>query len=230
MKKLLCIPFLLAIACTDSNSSNDAGASTDSGTVVDGGSNDGGSTDGGSTDGGTPAPPTLKTTQVDRMGRPAVNTALTDPFDTSASMEDSKKDDYNAASDRSTWVASFKAPFAASLAVYDGLDTMCGNQLVAGNSATAGRYDTLATVLADDVLLLNTASGTCQVYLGVEANATGAVTNTDCGGRTPLEDTIDETYSLLAVGAPSGVTDGVTADADTHASLTAFPFLAAPSP
>jgi hypothetical protein len=81
----------------------------------------------------------------------------------------------------------------------------------------------------DDELYLNTASGDCSIYLGVEANAVNAIPNTDCGGRTPLENTIDETYSLLAIGAPSGVTNGITSDADSMPSLTEFPFLGAPN-
>lgn len=219
MKKLLCIALVLVCACDDSNSNtNDAGIPADSGPTTDGGPNN------------NPAPPALKTTQVDRMGRPAINTALTAPFVADMTTANGKKDDYNAASDRAAWVGSFKPEIAANLAIYDGLDQTCGNQLVAGSTVAAGRYDTLATVLADDVLLLNTGSGTCITYLGVEANGTGAVTNTDCGGRTPLEDTIDETYSLLAAGTVSGVTDGVAVDADPQASLSAFPFLAAPSP
>jgi len=41
--------------------------------------------------------------------------------------------------------------------------------------------------------------------------------------------TIDVTYSLLAAGALSGVTNGVTADGDGTASLTVFPFLDRPN-
>ncbi len=67
----------------------------------------------------------------------------------------------------------------------------------------------------------------CNQYLAVEANAIG-IANTDCGGRTPLENTIDVTYSVVAVGALSGVTNGVTSDADGTASLTVFPFLDRP--
>jgi hypothetical protein len=117
---------------------------------------------------------------------------------------------------------------AGNLAILDGLDRNCGNQLLAGSSPVAGRYDALAGVLADDQLYVNTASGTCAQYLAVEANAVG-IPNTDCGGRTPLEDSIDTTYSLLAAGALSGVTDGVPEDADSDPSLTVFPYLDDPS-
>lgn len=82
-------------------------------------------------------------------------------------------------------------------------------------------------MLADDQLYVNTASGVCQTYLAVEANAVG-IPNTDCGGRTPLYDTIDVSYSVLAAGALSGVGDGVPMDADGTASASEFPFFDEP--
>ena len=181
----------------------------------------------------TPPAPAVGADQIDRMGRAGVNTALTNPFfdpsmGNQQQMHEAAQDEYNGATNPAQWAGMFSAEIAGNLAVLDGLDRVCGNQLLAGSSAAAGRYDALANVLADDQLYLNTASGTCQQYLAVEANAVG-ISNTDCGGRTPLEDTIDTTYSLLAAGALSGVTDGIDADADGTASLTAFPFLAQPN-
>jgi len=180
-----------------------------------------------------PPPPAVGANQIDRMGRAGVNTALTNPFfdpsvATQEQMHESAQDEYNGADNAAQWGNMFTTEIAGNLAILDGLDRNCGNQLLAGNSATAGRYNTLAGILADDQLYVNTASGSCAQYLAVEANAVG-ITNSDCGGRTPLEDTIDTTYSLLAAGALSGVTDGVVADADGHASLTAFPFLDRPN-
>lgn len=187
----------------------------------------------GGSDSNFPARPALSSTQIDRMGRAGVNTALTNPFYRESVAEELENheivvDEYNASSTRSQWAAEFAPEIAGNLAILDSLDTVCGNQLLAGSSATAGRYDTLANVLADDQLYVNTDSGTCGQYLAVEANAVG-VTNSDCGGRTPLEDTIDTTYSVLAAGVLSGVGDGISADADGTASLTEFPFLAAPN-
>lgn len=181
----------------------------------------------------TPPPPRLGAVQIDRMGRSAVNTALTNPFfresvAIEASQHDVIVDDYNAISDPSEWVLRFSSLIAANLAILDGLDGTCGNQLLIGPPGM-DRYETLAAILADDQLFVNTASGTCTQYLAVEANAVG-VTNTDCGGRTPLENTIDVTYSVVAIGAFAGVTNGVTSDADGTASLTAFPFLDQPLP
>jgi hypothetical protein len=176
-----------------------------------------------------PPPPPLGAVQIDRMGRAGVNTALTNPFfRASVASEESRheavQDAYNAASDPTQWVAQFAPEIATNLAILDSLDRICGNQLLAGPQPVAGRYNTLAAVLADDQLYVNTASGTCNQYLAVEANAV-----TDCGGRTPLENTIDVTYSVLATGRLSGVTNGVTADGDGTASLTAFPFLDRPN-
>jgi hypothetical protein len=179
-----------------------------------------------------PPAPTLGTTIIDRMGRAAVNTALTDPFDTLGGAtppytEPAAKDRYNAVSDSTQWSSNFKSWITGNLAILDGLDGVCGNQFIADFSGT--RYDTLATVLADDQLYLNTASGTCTTYLGVEANYVKVILNNDCGGRTPLENTVDETYSLLAIGMTSGVTNGISSDTDHTASTTAFPFLQPPN-
>ena len=181
-----------------------------------------------------PPPPNVGTVQIDRMGRAGVNTALTNPFyrESVASEEIQHEmvvDDFNAASDPSQWVARFSSLIASNLAILDGLDRVCGNQVLAGPAPVPGRYKALADILADDQLYVNTASGTCNQYLAVEANAIGIV-NTDCGGRTPLENTIDITYSVVAVGALTGVTNGITSDADGTASLTAFPFLDRPVP
>jgi len=183
-----------------------------------------------------PQPPALGANQIDRMGRAGVNTALTNPFfdETVPSQEtahEAVQDEYNGAADSSQWAAMFKTEIAANLAILDSLDRNCGNQLLAAQGADqpkAGRYDALAGVLADDQLYVNTASGSCAQYLAVEANALG-ITNNDCGGRTPLEDTIDTTYSVLAAGALSGVDDGIPVDADGTASLTSFPFLDRPN-
>ena len=181
-----------------------------------------------------PPPPSVGAVQIDRMGRAGVNTALTNPFyRESVASEDSQHklivDDFNAASDPSQWVARFSSLIASNLAILDSLDRVCGNQVLAGPAPVPGRYKALADILADDQLYVNTASGTCNQYLAVEANAIGIV-NTDCGGRTPLENTIDITYAVVAVGALTGVTNGITSDADGTASLTTFPFLDRPVP
>src|SRR5437870_10801429 len=144
-------------------------------------------------DDSNPPPPAVGAVQIDRMGRAGVNTALTNPFfrDTVASEESRHEmisDDYNAANNPSQWVPQFSSLIASNLAILDGLDRVCGNQIQPppGLPQVAGRYKALADILADDQLYVNTASGTCNQYLAVEANAIG-IANTDCGGRTPLE-------------------------------------------
>jgi hypothetical protein len=176
--------------------------------------------------------------QIDRMGRPAVNTALTDPFDiVSGSTKDQVKDAYNSASDPSTWSTLFRGYIRQNLAILDGLDsssaaTGCGNQFAIGTATTGAgvsRYDALAGVLADDRLYVNTelAGSTlnCGQYLAVEANATNIVPNSDCGGRKPLYDVIDTSYSVLSIGMLSGVSDGVPTDGTP---VNTFPFLGPP--
>jgi hypothetical protein len=196
---------------------------------------------GSTPDGGIPTPPTLGA-QIDRLGRPGVNTALTDPFDiVPGKTKDQVKDDYNAEANPAMWAPKFKGYIATNLAILDALDSRggampfegCGNQLGAGPATDGGgpsRYDTLAGVLADDRLYVNTQVSdagalTCGQYLAVEANATGIVPNKDCGGRTLQYDVIDTTYSVLAAGALSGVSDGVGPDGKP---TTSFPFLATP--
>lgn len=179
---------------------------------------------GGTGGGGFPAKPALGA-EIDRMGRPAISTATVDTFDADMAKKDANKDKYNSEGDPSKW-KSFQPLVEPSIAILDGLDTTCGNQLLAGPSATPGRYSTLASVLVDDRLWVKTDATTCTTYLAVEANATGVVPNMDCGGRKLDYDVVDESYSLLATGQLSGVTDGVPADADTKG--TEFPYLASP--
>jgi len=180
---------------------------------------------------GNPAVPKLGT-QVDRMGRPAINTALTDPFALTPSSpgltEDQTKDAYNSAPTAAATVTTFAPGIAANLAILDALDGTCGNQF---GFSLKSSYAPVAGVLADDQLYVNSGSSTCGQYLAVEAAATGiiAAAAADCGGRTPLEDVIDTSYSTLAAGILSGVGDGISADGDGTSSLTAFPYLTAPN-
>ena len=174
-----------------------------------------------------PTPPTLGA-QIDRMGRPAINTAVSDPFDGTATAHGAKQDAYNAATPATG--STFEMQFETNLAILDSLDTVCGNQFAADMTKTdPSRYKALADVLADDELYVDTSSGTCTTYLGVEANATMIIPNMDCGGRTLTEDVVDESYSVLATGMTSGVTDGIDADDKVAAQTATFPFLAPPS-
>ncbi len=214
-----------------------------------------------------PAAPTLGM-QIDRMGRPAVNTAL-NAVANDAVLATAKKDAYNHATTAASFATTELNPagndvmppstvpgtganpktvrgeFARNLALFDSLDQ--GSGLVGSNngpgggcsnqalySATTG-YTTLATVLADDVLYVDTSKLTCNFYLSleVEVATNKGVIHSQCGGRTLTHDVVDTSYSLLAAGlngfnqslAPL-VGDGV--DAHTDVNNDTFPFLGAP--
>jgi hypothetical protein len=178
---------------------------------------------GSSASGPPPAP--LLGAQVDRVGRPGVSTLLLAPFGP-ASTRAAAQDAYNAASDPATWVGLFQPSLQSTLAVWDGIDASCGNQLLAaGGAASTATYQSLARLLADDRLLLRTDQASCA-YLGLELAAAGLGSATTCGGRRPDEDAVDRTYSLLIIGQVNGVVDGVGVPVDTSSS--AFPFLGAP--
>jgi hypothetical protein len=149
-------------------------------------------------------PPTLGARIYDRVGRAAINTALIGLVSPKG-VRNGLQDRYNVTPE-GAW-SEFAGEIGANLAIYDALDGVCGNQLLAGPSAVAGRYDALASALADDRLYVDTSAGACNQYFAVELGVSG-----DCGGRTPAYDVIDVTYSALAVGATSGVPDGIDSD------------------
>lgn len=196
--------------------------------------------------------------QIERMGRPAVNTALNSAFITPAGEITAKKDAYNEATDPAMWPATLLATgrivrdeFATNLGIIDVLDqgafanTMgagngCGNAILyngPGGTATpmTTSYDFLGGFLALDMLFVDTGKMTCNNYLSVEF---GVVTgsHSQCGGRTPTHDVIDVSYSALAAGLQGfDLTDPaipplVGDGVDPHADVDndAFPFFGAP--
>ena len=183
-----------------------------------------------------PAAPAIGTTVLDRMGRAGVNTALTDPFFTVKADHEAKQDAYNQAQP-SMW-PTFADQFATALGVFDGLDGVCGNQPLynggAADGGAASAYGTLAGILANDQLLVDSSQSSCDPtknYLAVEIAVITGGTPASCGGRTPLDSAIDTTYAVLSGDLTGGVVDGVSGDADTanKAQLTTFPFLGAPN-
>jgi hypothetical protein len=113
---------------------------------------------------------------------------------------------------------------------YDRYDGKCGNQLLADKSAIPPkRYRSLATLLADDRLWVDSASSSCTQLFAVEMASTWREKRyrSDCGGRTPNYDAVNIYRSLLATGTTTGVDDGVHRDEVAH-SASVFPFLAAP--
>jgi hypothetical protein len=174
-----------------------------------------------------PAPPVLGA-QIDRFGRPAVNTALNATFLDADAVAATKKDAYNADKNVASWKTTYAPEIAKNLAILDSLDANCGNQLAAKAGAPAAdTYDALAGVLADDRMYMDTSRAACTQYLAVEGNATTLIPNTDCGGRKLGYDVIETTYSALAIGKLVGVDDTIKADAAKTGGTT-FPYLAAP--
>lgn len=141
--------------------------------------------------------------QIDRMGRPGINTALIDLLASTG-----KKDAYNTAVDPAGWAAAFQTEIQNNLAALDTLDGTPGNAVL----PAAG----LAPVLVDDRLVIDTSIAACDAYLAVELGVAG-----QCGGRTLARDVIDDT--LGAVVGP-GVSDNVDNDSTF---LADFPFLGA---
>jgi hypothetical protein len=159
---------------------------------------------------------------IDRMGRALTGNALIGTFD-SEEASDRRKAQYNQAAPPA-W-PTFGADLAATLAMYDSFDGICGNQWLAPReSAAADRYQRLAMLLTDDRLWVDSRVKRCVRYLAVEMADRAA--RPDCGGRTPDYDAVDVFRSLLVNGSTTGVDDGVPRD-DGRLSAE-FPFLAAP--
>lgn len=183
--------------------------------------------------GGEPAlpPPPALGAQIERVGRPLIANALLGPL---ASEDDATraKERYNRA--RPDAAAPFIAAFEAALALYDGYDGACGNQWLAGRNADpALRYHTLALVLGDDRLWLDSRVARCDAFLAVEHAWLDARDEpgdrdlpADCGGRSLTVDSNNAFRSLVVRGAPTGAGDGV--HADDRAPSPTFPFLVAP--
>jgi Domain of unknown function (DUF4331) len=223
MKKAFLFSFLLAssalVACGgDDDDTDDQADDGNDDAPDDDGEDDGDAPDGG----GANEMPALGT-QIERMGRPAINTALNAAFEPDADLRGQQKDAYNQDDDKANWPGTYSAEFQEQLSALDALDTVCGNQIAAGDPGP-GRHATLAGALADDQLYVNSDSGTCTTYLAVEAAALGTP-NEDCGGRVTSYDVIDISYQVLS-GA-KGATDNIDGD-DAKPDPNTFPFLAAP--
>lgn len=166
--------------------------------------------------------------QIDRAGRPLTGNALLAPLGPEE-LSDRLKEQYNESTPATS--ALFIPEIEKSLALYDGYDGKCGNQLmIAAGAVPAQRYRPLAALLADDRLWVNSATSVCTQLFAVEMASTkgGERFKGDCGGRTPNYDASNVYRSLLATGASSGIDDGVHGDDQRH-SASVFPFLAAPA-
>lgn len=165
--------------------------------------------------------------QIDRAGRVLTGNAL---LGTLASADESNrlKEAYNAAKPADG--ERFVAEIEKSLALYDGFDGLCGNQLLAGPRAEPHRYRALALILADDRLWLNSAAQVCTTLMSVETAALAKwATASDCGGRAPSYNAVNVYRSLLVAGDYTAISDGLSRD-ERPSSDADFPFLSPPSP
>jgi len=170
-------------------------------------------------------PPAL-TRRIDRTGRPEISATLVTAFEVDAEARLQAQRRYNAVSLDST---EFRATFEASLALIDGIDGVCGNQLWP-DPTTRPRYRSLATLLLDDQIYVHSGRLGGSVYLGLEAEAAGVLDEERggaAGGRAPGLDVVQSTYSVHVTGTLSGVDDGIESDDGAH-DPSSFPFLADP--
>lgn len=144
--------------------------------------------------------------QIDRNGRPAINTALMGSVRDNPAL----KNAYNRASNPAMWDAMFRSEFEFSMTALDGLDG------ITGNGVTGLSIPALAGVLLDDRLIVDTRIPVCGQYLAVELGIN------QCGGRTLEADVID--VSLAGLVGP-GVSDNVS---DDSTYLADFPFMGGP--
>jgi hypothetical protein len=162
--------------------------------------------------------------RFDRLGRPLSKNALIGVMDPDGTL----RDQWNRLTPATS--GHFVADMENSLGFYDGLDGVCGNQILVDKKIeSAQRYRRLAVLLTDDRLWVNAASHTCTQYLAVElAHLAGRKDlRGDCGGRTPLYDASNVWRSLLVQGTTTGIDDGLHHD-EHIPSATQFPFLAPP--
>jgi hypothetical protein len=117
------------------------------------GDNNKGPTDGNVTPDGSgsgsnnfPAAPPLGP-QIDRMGRPAISTALNHSFEPPSAGQGSAKDAYNQDDNVAMWQQTWVPKFAPNLAIIDAADTgICGNGLC---ESTLPGIETAVTCAAD---------------------------------------------------------------------------------
>jgi hypothetical protein len=160
--------------------------------------------------------------RIDRAARPAISAALISTFAPDARQADLDRYNRGASPD-------FIQIMAGSLAILDGLDGECGNQLAIDLNLD-NPYIPLARALNDDQIYVQSErEGVGSVYLGVEGEALGVLDRGQGsgGGRVPGDDVVQRSYSVLVAGQLFGYDDLVESD-DAEHDIDVFPFLAAP--
>jgi hypothetical protein len=216
---VLCGLPLLSVGCSETNTGTYTYETYDAGGPLDGGNTL------------NPVPPFLGQ-QLDRLGRPGVSRLLINQFGLAGIT--TTQDNYNAASDARNAFEAFYVDIAKHLAVWDGVNNpptqamggQCGDQPMAAPApAAAGRYDTLARLLARDYLIIDSTQRVCNRFMALELSVPG-----DCGGREPKVNVVDAMMNILQGGsatmAPTTnqLTTGVIADPDGN-PVANFPFL-----
>ncbi len=135
----------------------------------------------------------------DRMGRPGVSTAVI--------ADTADKDAYNRSGNPAEWPGLFTAALTERATIIDNLDGVVGNSLLTPS--------TIADLLVDDRLRIDTSIPECNIYLSLEIGLGG------CGGRTLDRDVINDTLQHL-VSQTNPVDD--LADNDS-VFLTDWPFI-----
>lgn len=181
--------------------------------------------DGGGSDAGPEAAPELG--QVDRAGHPLATVLL---------VPGSLQDEYNVQPTYETLFPRLLQDGLESRLVQ--LDTIAlgdGGPDPVDWPVPEGGTHPLLPIFVTDVLLVDTDKsctspdgGFAPSYLEIEREIyLGGPAHTTCGGRTPNEDVVDETLTLIVTNGRLPVTQGVTAA--TQPATTSFPYLAAPN-
>ena len=162
---------------------------------------------------------------IDLIGRPLIANMLIGTLDPDE-LRDARKDKFNS-SGPPEW-SQFSTDIERTLGLFDGYDGKCGNQWLANREALPElRYQTLAKILADDRIWINSKSSVCTQYLAVELSkfTNKSSWSNDCGGRTPNYNANAIFRSLLVRGTIDVIDDGLERD-DAEHSTSIFPFLA----
>ena len=167
--------------------------------------------------------------QVDRAGHPLVSVLLVPP---------SLQDQYNALSSFAPNVPrALQEGLASRLASFDTLRLGDGGPDPIDWTVDGGASPLLNLYLSD-VLLVDTAlsctgpdGGFASGYLAIEREIhLSGPTHSTCGGRTPNENVVDQTLTLLVTAGRDGgpaITQGVSGPSKW--STTSFPYLAEPN-
>ena len=155
--KILAVAAIALMACGDNKTRPDAGGKKDA-------------PPGDAMCSNCPAAPMLGM-QIDRMGRPAINTALNHGFDGDATAAQAAKKAYNEQSDPATWVQNVPE-FMKNLAIIDALDTgFCGNKLCEVGETGGAAGNCMGDCGATAMGTLTTACGNQALYNGTGMGA-----------------------------------------------------------